>query len=258
MKTLEVKNNRRFFNAPTPRFGRGKNRLPLGRQESSPYYWWWQFLRRNASYIECCAAGGTGALADMYQDFGDVRSDDFHAWWTHNQRGAELFAEQPLSIRFGELVSRQDWQPNWSSEDVIVLAVPLTMSKRSLKGAFNDLLQRRHTGNKSGRTSRTELKESSTARFQLERNYTIQSLQTTLAVYDTWVQNKLLPAKERLTLWQIGKHHKLNRKALENAESSHSADRLIGRNLLGATVGRYVKNATAMIENTAKGKFPLV
>ena len=249
---------KRHFSAPTPRFGRANNRLDIGHQQRSPYYWWWQYLRRNADYIACCEKGGKGKLAKLYADFGDVRNDNFHKWWTEDQRGAELFAEQPLSVKFGELDNAADWQPQWNKERVMVVAVPLTMSKRALKGAFAKLLDSRHTGNKSGRPSLAKLKEVSTARYKLEHNYTISGLLTALAVYDLWVENQTKPKAERLTLWEIGKALKINKAAVRDAESSSSADRLVGRNVLGATVSRYVKQARTMIENTSTGKFPLM
>jgi hypothetical protein len=215
-------------------------------------------LRRNADYIACCEKKDKGKLAKLYVDFGDVRNDNFHKWWTEGDRGAELFAEQPLSVKFGELDTAADWQPHWDKAAVMVLAVPLSMSKRALKGAFAKLLDSRHTGNKSGRPSLSKLKEVSTARYKLEHNYTVSGLMTALAVYDLWLENQTKPKAERLTLWEIGKALNINKAAVKDAESSASADRLVGRNVLGATVSRYVKQARAMIDNTAVGKFPLM
>jgi hypothetical protein len=247
---------KRHFLAPSPRFGRVNNRLPLGYQQRSPYYWYWQYLRRNADYIACCESGGTGELAALYEDFGDVREDDFHKWWTTEQRGAELFAEQPLTVKFGELDSTTDWQPHWDKERVMVVAVPLSMSKRASKGAFARLLDTRHTGNKSGRPSLSKLKEVSTAKYSIEHNYTISGLMTALAVFDKWVENKAKPKAEQLPLWQIGKALNINEKAIKLADSKMAYERLDGRNVLAATVSRYVKQAKAMVANTAKGKFP--
>lgn len=249
---------KRHFAAPAPRFGRVNNRLPVGYQQRSPYYWWWQYLRRNADYIACCEKGGKGKLRALYADFGDVRDDNFHKWWTDKQRGAELFAEAPLSVKFGELGAAAEWQPHWDKDTVLVVAVPLTMSKRALKGAFAKLLDSRHTGNKSGRPSMATLKEVSTARYKLEHNYTVSGLMTALAVYDLWVEEQAKPKAERLTLWEIGKALNINKPAIKDAESNSTADRLVGRNVLGATVSRYVKQTRAMIENTAVGKFPLM
>lgn len=247
-----------FFSAPHPLFGRQNSRLSEGYQHRSPYYWWWAYLRRSAAYLACCERGGTGELAGLYADFGDVREDNFHKWWTEGSRGVRLFAEQPLAVNFSELDSPADWQPHWDREQVMVLAVPLNVSKRRLKGVFAKLLDARHKGNKSGRPSMARLKDSSTARYKVERNYTISGLTTTLAVYDLWAANQAKPKEDRLTLWQIGKELNLNRQAVKDAESKTAADRLIGRNVLGATVGRYVKQAKSMITNAEHGRFPLL
>lgn len=249
---------KRYFSAPAPRFGRTNNSLSIGHQQRSPYYWYWAYLRRNTEYIACCEGGGRGRLASLYADFGDIREDNFHKWWTEQQRGVLLFSEQPLSVLFCELASVDDWQSNWVSETLMVVAVPLAMSKRSLKGEFAKLLESRHTGNKAGRPSLAKLKMISTAKYKIERNYTISNLQTALAVYDLWINNKSKPEAEKMTLWQIGKELNINRTAIKDAESKYTEDRLIGRNTLGATVSRYVKQAKAMIENVAKGSFPKI
>jgi hypothetical protein len=249
---------KRHFFAPTPRFGRVNNRLPLGYQQRSPYYWYWQYLRRNDDYIACCTKGGKGKLSALYADFGDIREDNFHKWWTENQRGATLFAEQPLTVKFGELKQADEWQPHWDSETVMVVAVPLSMSKRALKGAFAQLLDSRHMGNKSGRPSLAKLKTVSTARYKLEHNYTISGLMTTLSVYDLWVENQAKSKADKLALWEIGKALNINKKAITRAESKLAYERLDGRNVLGATVSRYVKQAKAMISSAAQGQFPMV
>jgi hypothetical protein len=249
---------KRHFSAPTPRFGRTNSRLTLGYQQRSPYYWWWAFLRRNTDYLACCTAGGKGALAGLHEDFGDVLNDNFHSWWTTQERGVRLFAEQPLTVKFGELEMAAEWQPHWDKQDVMVIAVPLTVSKRTLKGAFARLLEQRHTGHKSGRPALAAMKEVSTAKYKMERNYTIRSLQTTLAVYDLWLLNQQRSGKDKLTLWEIGRESKINSTAIKDAVSDSTHDRLVGRNVLGATVSRYVKQAKAIIANTAQGKFPLL
>jgi len=248
---------RRYFSAPTPRFGKQSSRLSIGNQQRSPYYWWWQYLRRNADYIACCERGGKGKLAKLYADFGDVQNDNFHEWWTSSDRGATLFAEQSLAIPFGELVTTEQWQSSWQADDVLVVAVPLEMSKRFIKSAFSKLLDKRHTSVKRGRPSIATLKEKSTALYALERNYTIAALQSTLAVYDLWFENELRKKTDKLTLWQIGAELKLNRSAVLDALSEDKNDRLSGRNTLGATVHRYVTQAKRIIGNTANGKFPL-
>ena len=81
---------------------------------------------------------------------------------------------------------------------------------------------------------------------------------TALAVYDLWVENQTKLKAEKLALWKIGKALNINKKAITRAESKLAYERLDGRNVLGATVSRYVKQAKAMIGNAAEGQFPMV
>lgn len=48
----------------------------------------------------------------------------------------------------------------------------------------------------------SKLKDISTARYALERNYTINNLMTMLAVYDEWLANSQLPKAQQVALWQ--------------------------------------------------------
>lgn len=241
------------FAAPHPTFGTKNNRKTLGYQQRSPYYWWWTYLRRNEQYLQCCANGGSGKLAELYKDFGDVRSDDFHKWWTEDNRGASLFAEQQLRTLF-ELTSTSEWQASWGSDNMLVVAVPLQngVSKRDIQKAFATLLKRKHTA-KKGR-SKTKW-TSSTAKYAINRNYTIDSLRTALAVYDAYVANSKLPKKQQKTLWQIGADLRLVLTAMPK-DNDDTADNLVKRNRMAASVSRYVKQATAIVEAVGLGKFP--
>jgi hypothetical protein len=241
------------FLAPHPLFGRVKSRLADTYQKRSPYYWWWAYLRRSAPYLECCEQGGTGPLASLYVDFGDLRETDFHKWWTTAQRGAHLFAEQNLEARFEELVSADQWNPAWTSEDVMVVAVPLRESNRRLKGKFAKLLDNRLQRTR-GRPALAKVTQ--TARYPLARNYTVQNLERTLEAYDLWLANQALPKPERKTLWEIGVNMRFNRDASRQALSKTSAERLLGRNMLGAHVRRYVSQAEKIIKNLESGIFP--
>jgi hypothetical protein len=242
------------FLAPHPLFGRPGKRLADTYQKRSPYYWWWAYLKRSARYLDCCEQGGSGELAGLYKDFGDVRSDDFHAWWTTGQRGARLFAEQRLAAKFGELLTRDEWSTEWSHEDVMVVAVPLRVSNRRLKGEFAKLLDSRM---KRGRGRPALAKVSQTSKYPLARNYTRQNLERALEAYDLWLENQCLPKSERKTLWEIGVDMRFNREASRQALSKTSAERLLGRNMLGAHVKRYVTQAQMLIKNVENGIFPV-
>jgi hypothetical protein len=241
------------FLAPHPKFGRAGNRLPVIHQQRSPYYWWWAYLRKNEDYLKCCEEGGKGKLSGLYADFGDVREDDFHGWWTSEQRGARLFGERALDVRFGELTSTDQWHPSWTQEQVMIVAVPLRESNRSLKGRFAALLDTRLQRSR-GRPAMSAI--TSTAQYKLARNYDTRHLENALIAFDLWMAEQPKPSKERKTLWEIGVEMKISREKAADAISKNKGARLLARNYLGAVVKRYITQAKTIIENTTQGQFP--
>ena len=242
-----------YFSAPYPKFGTKNARLSVGHQESSPYYWWWAYLRRNTDYLKCCEKGGKGKLSALYDDFGDVRDESFHKWWTADQRGAKLFGEQPLSIQFKEVTSPEQWGENWTQEKVLVVAFPLAKSKSKLMGHIKWLLDKRHPG-RQGRPALAALE--STAKYRLSRNYTIANLQTSLDVYDLWLKSQNATASEKMSYWQIGVALNLSRSAGLKVNSRISLDRVNARNHLAVVVKRYLNDAIGNIESVSNGVFP--
>jgi hypothetical protein len=248
---LAKKMPRRFL-APYPIFGTKNKRLPVGYQKRSPYYWWWQFLRRNAEYVECCERVGKGKHAALYKDFGDVRDDDFHKWWTTDQRGPNLFAENYGAMKLVELDDKSQWQDEWSSDEVMILAVPLSSSKRYLQSRFARLLKERHTSSR-GRPTKGSIK--SNAKYKIARNYTVQNLEKTLDVYDEYMRN--MGKKPKVPLWQIGENLTLIPKAMTSPKN-FPAINAAKRNTMGSCVKRYLNSADKIIEGVLKGSFPAI
>lgn len=240
----------KFFE-PYPTFGTKNNRQPLSRQEQSPYYWWWAYLRRNKDYLACCEKGGKGKFAKLYADFSDVRGNEFRLWW--RDKGVALFAEQMSIYKFKELDSKAEVPDEWSKDDFIFLQVPLTYDKKSLKKYFNQLLMERH-GRKKGRP--TKLNRKSTAKYPLNGTYTIANLRLCLQVYDRYLETR--SGTNKLKLWEIGAEMGLlDKESMPSPKDDHY-DRLIKRNRLAATAGRYIKQAKTRIDKAALGQFPVV
>lgn len=212
-------------------------------------------MRRNQDYLDCCANEGKGRLADLYKDFGDVRDKEFRVWWQEDRRGARLFGEQQLEVKFHEMNSATDWHPEWTKDKVMVVAFPLAVGKRRLMGDIRKLLDSRHSG-KQGRPALAKVE--STAKYKLSRNYTTANLETALNVYDLWVANKSKPKAEQIKQWEIGVELKLNKLAIKDAKSELKQDRAVGRNLLGAVVKRYLTQAQKTIKSLEEGVFPVV
>ncbi len=240
---------RTVFKAKHPLFGRANSRLPLAKQQASPYYWWWAFLRRNQRYLACCEQNGTGELAALYADFGDVRGDDFRIWW--NAHGQALFREQPPVYLLKEVADKSEWDDSWTRENMLVVAVPLALPKSHIGKFFTRLLKSRH-GGKRGKKALSDA-GASTALYPLNRNVSAGTLKTQLAVYDAIKANET--AERRQTLAQIGislrvQPHNI---PLPKDTPATATDK---RNQLAATVSRYYKQATKIVEATASGVFP--
>ena len=233
-----------------PIFGRADKPLTPSYQQRSPYYWWWEYLRRNSDYLACCERGGRGKLAGLYKDFGDVRGENFKKWWTEGERGAVLFGEPELNLAMTELASKDEWSEAWTKDAVMVLAIPLNVSKRQLQQRFAVFLRRRHTAKRG----RKPLKMAgSRAKYPLHRHSTIENLRKALQVYDLCMENK--QAEKKRTLWELGVQLRLVPTAMAT-KTNLRGERAIDRNVLAATVSRYLRKARAIIENTSNGQFP--
>ena len=241
----------RRFLAQHPTFGTKNKPKSLSYQQQSPYYWWWAYLKRNKDYLSCCEKGGKGKLAKLYADFGDVRGEDFKTWWTEKGRGPDLFAENRGVMTLTKLNNKSEWLEEWSTEQVIVIAVPLTTSKRYLQTRFNRLLAKVHTS-KRGRTAKKL--ERSNSKYPLAQNYTMDNLIKTLAVYDLYMETRNQIPK--IKLWEIGERLRVVEKAMTKGLTDKH-DIMIRRNVMAASVKRYVNQAEKMIANTALGKFPV-
>ena len=240
-----------IFKGKHPTFGRGKNASSTGTQAESHYYYWFQFLRRNEDYMACCAAGGAGELAWLYEHFGDVSNDNFKEWWTKDARGYRLFSEERKPLKLQELHDASQWDAGWSKEHAMVVVVPLDIPKRYLQGFFARLLRQRH-GGKRGRKAMTK-DAGSTARFAFYRNVSVETLRNQLAVYDAVMAKKR--GQDKRTLAKIGADLQL----VENAMPSSKDDRDTAeakRNVMAASVSRLFRQAQRIVANTAKGQFP--
>ena len=220
--------------------------------ERSPYFWWFEYLKRNEDYRNCCLNGGNGPLADLYKDWGVVLNDtSFKAWW--RERGFYLFSERRKSIQLQELESQSQWDPTWTAQEVMVVAVPLDLPKRYIQGFLARLLKSRHKG-KRGRQARDD-KAPSTARYPLNRVTVISALRIQLSVYDAVIASKR--GENVRTLAKIGADMALVKSAMPSPRDrpKEAADK---RAVMAATVSRYFRQAKQNIDATTRGIFPLI
>lgn len=243
---------RKKFLAIHPLIGTKHKPSAVHLQQRSPFYWWWAYLRRNADYIACCEREGVGELAALYADFGDVRSDDFRSWWgAPNDKGEYLFAEEALELSVQKIDAADDLSKRWGC-NVLYVVVNMDLGRRHLQHKFADLLQREHKGKRGRKSFQTA---SSSARYPLHRNFTQHSLKVMLDVYDAVLANDALSKEQRKPLWAIGESLKLVPNAMPH-KWDNPYDTRKKHATMTMTVSRYVKQARAIIANTAKGQFP--
>lgn len=233
---------RRHFQYKHPTFGTKSQPKPKSASEGTVYYFWWQYLRRNQEYLLCCETAGKGKLADLYKDFGDVRRDDFKQWWMEDGKGAYLFAEPQAEDSIRVMESGQE---ALDPSEALSVSIPLYLPKKTILRRFKELLDERHQGKRGH-----QLAKRSKARYQIKGQPNIQAIKQALDVYD------FRKANPKMKLWEIGNaipRLQLSNKLKSSDTASERADK---RNVLAATVSRYLKRAENSIKNTTLGIFP--
>jgi hypothetical protein len=121
-------------------FGKSLGPVPLpGAKpfEASIYFYWWRFLRLSKRYKECIQNGGTGRLAKLYQDFGDIHAQDFEPWW--HQRGRSLFSYKFETDAVLDVAGNGSVQK--ATADRIILSVPLDGNTEAIIDEVKRLLR---------------------------------------------------------------------------------------------------------------------
>lgn len=239
---MDKKQLPQHFQYKHPTFGTKGKPKPKSAWEETVYYWWWEYLRRNTDYLKCCESGGRGKLADLYKDFGDVRGDSFKDWWAKDARGANLFAEPPAEYSIQVM---EKGQSAIDPAEVFVISIPLYLPKKLILRRFKELLDERHKGKRGH-----QLAKRSKARYQVKGQPNIPAIKQALEVYD------FKKANPKMKLWEIGNaipKLQMGNKIKAGDTESEIADK---KNVLAATVSRYLRRAEESIQNTEKGMFP--
>ncbi len=235
----------RNFPYQHPTFGRVTKKKHPDSWKKTVYYWWWSYLKRNQEYLKCCESEGKGKLNRLYQDFGDVRSDDFQKWWSEGDRGANLFSNPVTEstvrlLEVGEVVT---------GENQLVVSFPLSLPKRHLKKRLNDLLIKHHKGQRG-----VQQAKNSKAKYQFKGQPNFEGLERALKVYDNLEELKLQGIKK--PQWKVAMDLNIvddEYRVLRTDTPKTAEDK---RRVLTAIVGRLKKKASDSVRNTSKGLFP--
>lgn len=232
----------RHFPYKHPTFGTDKNPKQKSAWESSVYYWWFEYLKRNEDYLKCCENGGKGKLANLYKDFGDIRAVTFKKWWLENQRGAELFAEPSPEDTVRTL---NEGERALSKNEALTISFPINLPKNLLEKRFKQILDTEHKGKRG-----IQLAKKSRAKYRFNGQPNIEGLRVALQVYD------FKKANPDMRLFDIGNEipkFQLQHKFVDGETYSEREDK---KNILSATVGRYLKRVADRIKKVGDGKFP--
>lgn len=236
------KTSKRHFPYQHPTFGTEKKPKPKTYWENTIYFVWWSYLKRSEKYLETCESGGKVGLVDLYNDFGDVRGDDFKKWWTEGSRGMKLFSEPHTLSTLKIMAPDEVVEPD---DSVVFVRVPLSLPKQFLVDRFTELIGKHHQG-KRGRQYARESK----AKYRFRGQPNLQGLKTALAVYDYKVRN---PSAK---LWEIGGVLTPYKSELDECRKKKVVPSYDLKRKIEATVSRYLRKAKISIENTNLGMFP--
>ena len=118
---------------------------------------------------------------------------------------------------------------------------------------FIQLVKKNHTA-KRGRTADQWTK--CTAKYPIHRNHTIDNLRTAFTVYMANLANQQLPKGQRLTMWKLGEKLRIAKADGVSQKVMDERTEIERRNILAASVSRYIKQAQVIIDGTAEGRFP--
>jgi hypothetical protein len=198
----------------------------------SVYYYWWAFLRLNADYMQTCEAGGTGQCAELYADFGDVRSDNFLQWWIDT--GRDLFAEPADDVI--TVVTDAD-QLN-SDKNRVVLSIPVTGDMDRTLAELRKLLQPIYQKKRTNQTRKSQ------AKYQPHTKPVLSSLHNQLTLWQAYLAN---PKATNPELAQIAKSGALTEERNKEDKYDHAT---------GSSVSRTLALAEKIIANVGLGRFP--
>ena len=235
----------RNFPYQHPTFGRVTTKKHPDSWKRTVYYWWWSYLKRNEDYLKCCRSGGIGKLRSLYQDFGDVRSDDFQKWWSEDDRGANLFSN-PINESTVRLLEAGDVV---SGENQLTISFPLSLPKRHLKKRLNDLLIKHHKGQRG-----IQQAKSSQAKYQFKGQPNLEGLERALKVYEHLEQLKAQGIKT--PQWKVAMDLDIvdDEFRVHRADTPKTAEDK--RRRLTAIMGRLKKRASVSVQHVSEGLFP--
>ena len=244
--------------SPPPTFGSYSKPTPF-KVEASPYFWWWYALTLSPDYLDACGQGGLGCEA-VYADFGDVRFEGdrhkaFCAWWRkrvneHERRGEYIFAEPAAEGMGARLVESLDAAHRaLERDDTILVSIPISSQRKHIERRLDRILKQ-HLTPAAARTVRSP--SQSNARYRLNKPVVASALKKSFDLLDE--KRKAEVNGERVDNFELARRARVKVTEREKADEINTQENY--RRTLSATVSRYIKSASLMVEHAAVGTFP--
>ena len=225
-----------------------RRRLPfqeeLDKAKHSWGYWWFRCLQASNDYLECCRAGGTGNLSEMYADFGNVEMN-FGSWWI--KRGRKLFAEEAPLRDVQQITDEHLLNQLRIRDDRLIVEIPLQMRKITAIRKINKLLKQAH-----GEQPVDIWAASSARRQRIKSKVRMSTVELLLKLHSL---RKRFPD---MTLYELGKRAGVELDLMARTTHGESIHLELEKRRMTIAVSRYLKQASYLIDNSAKGIFPKI
>jgi len=223
--------------------------------KKSPYYWWWRYLRCNDDYLAECQSRGGGPLAALYEDFGDVRSDDFRQWWDESGQGRCVLFQEDSDLSDAILLEGPgDWRRFMGRYPYVVVAVDMRFGLETAKEDVRRALNDRFDKEGSGRPPID--RRYSTAGRKLTADVSRKTYELGILLYEAFlpiIRAGGQPSTE--DYWRVGVEINLDLRSMPKPED-FPGRREEKRRDMAETGRRYFKKAAAMVAVTSTGYFP--
>ena len=236
-----------------------KNLSPLQElkeAKESLAYWWYRTLKESPAYKDICRAPRKTELWETYLAFGDIfeKYPKFEDWWVKQGRNQfQLKKAQPKVQRLEDYAAARKIL---EKEDVLVLQIPLTISKQTAIRGMRKLLNQAHLNLYGDKPIDIYKVADTTLKYQKSK-IRINTIETLLEIY------KLHKRKPDAKLLELA--NAINfvpdlflRTTADLEYITPSYEQKISDRRKTIAASRYLKQAKNLVHNAERGIFPSI
>lgn len=228
----------------------------LKEAKKSLAYWWYRTLKESTAYKDICRSPRKTELWETYLAFGDIfeKYPKFEDWWTNQGRNQFQLKKAPPKVQ--KLEDYAAARKVLEKENVLVLEIPLTITKQTAMRSIRKLVNAAHFNLYGDKPIDIYKVADTTLKYQKSkiRKDTIEML---LDVYRFKKRNP--DAKLREVADAINFVPDLFRRTSEDLEHiTPDYELKIEARRKTIAASRYVKQAENLVHNAERGIFPSI